>query len=293
MLFIIGLFVTFTIVGCAITGKDKEPSSFNQLMDEVVDLIAFVSVDEAKDYRDEQVYTLKIEELVFNKGESTEETIELYLEEGFIHDDTTYLLFARKVDDFYYRADENSLILGVNDTYDVRMPHIGGRYSREAFIDEMKLLDETFFVKLELYLAAAGTYLDHFPKNITISNNGDIKVYTEEIIDSVGEVELEVGPDAPVIEKKISSEEVAKIKKEIKRNRFHSLPHNVTDYQVQDGSGSRITLYQEGKVKSVGGDNSNHEQYNAIEKVIFDYVKDEYCDWEKETREYLEKLNEF
>jgi len=269
-------------------------SSFDQFKEEV-DLIAFLRLDGINNHRDEGLYTMKIEELIYSAGESLGDTIEFYLDkdEGLIHEDTTYLLFASEEDGVYSRANENSLVLERNDTYDVKIPQIGGKYSRESFIEEMERLDEVFFVKLNRYLAAAGTYLDHFPKNITISNDGNITVYTEEVINSIGKIEMEVGQDAPVIEKKISPEEVEEIKEVMKKNKFHSLPYDVTDYGVDDGSGSRITLYQDGKIRSVGGYNSNNEQYKAIEKVIFDHVKDEYDDWEKETRDYLEKLNEF
>src|SRR5699024_9328240 len=40
------------------------------------------------------------------------------------------------------------------------------------------------FVKLELYSASEGTYLDYFPKLITISNDGSVRVFTKEMVDN-------------------------------------------------------------------------------------------------------------
>src|SRR5690625_7764774 len=45
----------------------------------------------------------------------------------------------------------------------------------------IEFVEEGPFVKLELYLASSGTYLDHFPKIITISNDGNVRVFTKEM----------------------------------------------------------------------------------------------------------------
>lgn len=147
------------------------------------------------------------------------------------------------------------------------------------------------FVKLELYSASSGTYLDHFPKIITVSNDGSVHVSTEEVVGFDGSMEVEVGEDAPTIEKEISTTEVKEIKLVIEKNRFFSIPKDVTDYDVMDGSGSRITVYEEDQKRKVGGENSNNKHYNAIEAIIFHHVSDEYDDWEKETEDYLYELN--
>lgn len=148
------------------------------------------------------------------------------------------------------------------------------------------------FVKLELYSASAGTYVDHFPKIITVSNDGSVHVFTKEIVRRNGKIEMEVGDDAPTIKKEISAKEVKEIKQVIEENRFFSIPEDVTDSSVMDGDGSRITVYEKGKQREVGGENSSHKRYNAIEEIIFNQVKDEYGDWKKETEDYLFELNE-
>lgn len=158
--------------------------------------------------------------------------------------------------------------------------------------DDIHFVDEGPFVKLELYSASSGTYLDHFPKHITVSNDGSVHVFTKEVVDWTGEVELKVEDDAPTIQKKISEKEVKEIKQVIEENRFLSIPKDVTDYDVMDGSGSRITVYENDQERKVGGENSSNQRYNAIEDIIFDQVKDEYSDWVTETEEYLMKLNE-
>lgn len=158
--------------------------------------------------------------------------------------------------------------------------------------NKIDFVDEKPFVKLELYSASEGTYLAHFPKIITVSNDGSVHVFTKERVRKDGRVEMKVGDDAPTIKKKISAEEVKEIKQVIESNRFFSIPEDVTDYDVMDGGGSRITVYEKEQKRKVGGENSSNEGYNAIEKVIFNHVKDEYYDWVKETKEYLFELNE-
>jgi len=158
--------------------------------------------------------------------------------------------------------------------------------------NKIDFAEEKPFVKLELYSASQGTYLDHFPKNITVSNDGSVQLYTEEVVDRLGDVELKVGEDAPIVKKKISAKKVEEIKDVIEENNFFSIPEDVTDYGVMDGGGSTITVYEKEQERKVGGENSRNEQYNAIEKIIFEQVREEYYDWEKETREYLFELNE-
>src|SRR5699024_10838388 len=115
-LLIISLCLSLTIAGCAMSSETEELSSFDLLMNDV-DLIAFVSLDKTQDHPSEDLYTLKIEEVVYSEGASSKESIKFYLDEGVIHDETSYLLFATKEDDYFYRANEHSLIIGQNDTY--------------------------------------------------------------------------------------------------------------------------------------------------------------------------------
>lgn len=157
---------------------------------------------------------------------------------------------------------------------------------------DAELVDEGIFVKLELYSASAGTYLDHFPKIITVSNDGSVHVFTEEVVDRRGRIEMKVEDDAPTIKKKISENEVKEIKQVIKENDFSSIPKDVTDYGVMDGDGSKITVYAKEQEWKMGGENSSHKRYNAIEETIFNQVKDDYRDWVTETEAYLKKLNE-
>lgn len=161
-----------------------------------------------------------------------------------------------------------------------------------ACANKIKFVEEGVFVKLELYSASSGTYLDHFPKIITISNNGDVQVFTEEMVRKNGRIEMEVGDNPPTIEKQISSKQVEEIKRVIEENRFFSIPKDVTDYGVMDGGGSRITVYEKEQERTVGGENSSHQAYNEIEDMIFNHVEDEYDDWVKETEDYLFELNE-
>ena len=63
-------------------------------------------------------------------------------------------------------------------------------------------------------------------------------------------------------------------------------------FRSMDGDGSRITVYEKERKRTVGGENSGHKEYNEIEDIIFNHVKDEYYDWVKETEDYLFELNE-
>src|SRR5699024_4487700 len=127
--------------------------------------------------------------------------------------------------------------------------------------NNIDFVKEEPFVKLELYSASEGTYLDHFPKIITIADDGSVHVFTEEITTEYGEVEMKVGDDATNINKKNSEEEVKEIQQVIEENRFFSIPKDVTDYGVMDGGGSKITVYDKEKKKTVGGDNSSNKKY--------------------------------
>src|SRR5699024_8741815 len=157
--------------------------------------------------------------------------------------------------------------------------------------NEIEFVEEGPFVKLELYSASSGTYLDHFPKIITISNDGNVQVFTKEMVSTNGRIEMEVGDTPPTIEKKISSKQVEEIKQVIEKNQFLSIPKDMTDYDVMDGDGSRITIYEKEEKRTVRGENSSHQEYNEIEEVIFNQVEDEYDDWVKETEDYLFELN--
>lgn len=158
--------------------------------------------------------------------------------------------------------------------------------------NSIDFVDEGPFVQLELYSASIGTYLDHFPKIITVSNDGSVDVFTEQTVSRRGRVDIRVEDDAPTIKKKVSAEKVKEIKEEIEKKRFLSLPRDVTDYGVMDGDGSEITVYEEDQAITVGGENSDNEGYNSIESIIFDQIREEYSDWVDETKDYLFELNE-
>lgn len=161
-----------------------------------------------------------------------------------------------------------------------------------ACTNDIDFVEDEPFVKLTPYLAAEGTIVDHFPKNITVSDNGEVVVFTEDVLDRRGEeVELDAGENPPTIEKEISSEEVKELQDLIKKNKFFSIPEDITDYDVMDGGGSRITVYTTDGERTVGGENTDHEGYLEIRNYIYDLVKDEYSDWVEETEEYLIELN--
>src|SRR5699024_6738877 len=81
-----------------------------------------------------------------------------------------------------------------------------------ACSNNIDFVEEDPFVELELYSASAGTYLYHFPEIITVSSNGEVKLFTEEMVSRSGRVEMKVDEDVPKVEKKILAEEVQEIK---------------------------------------------------------------------------------
>lgn len=157
---------------------------------------------------------------------------------------------------------------------------------------KIEFVEDGPIVKLQLYSASAEYYLDHFPTYITVTNDGVVTLFTEEVVSQNGEIEISVGEDVPVVEKQISMDELDQLKTTIQSNTFFSLDENVTDYQTMDGSGSRVTVYNKDKEKTVGGENSVNDKYKAIEQAIFTHVKDEYSEWRKKTKEYIYKRNE-
>src|SRR5699024_1276181 len=100
--------------------------------------------------------------------------------------------------------------------------------------NEIEFVVEEPFVNLELYSASSSTYVDHYPKIITISNDGNVQEFNKEIVSTNSRNEMEVGDNPPTIEKKISSKQVEEIKQVIEKNRFFSIPKDVTDYDVMD-----------------------------------------------------------
>src|SRR5690625_3329631 len=76
----------------------------------------------------------------------------------------------------------------------------------------IEFVEEGPFVKLELYLASLDTYLEHFPKIITISNDGNDRKITKEIVRANRRIEMKIGGNPPTIEKKISSKQLEEIK---------------------------------------------------------------------------------
>lgn len=157
---------------------------------------------------------------------------------------------------------------------------------------KIEFAEEGPIVKLQLYSASAEYYLDHFPTYITVTNDGVVTLFTEEVVSRNGEIEISIGEDVPVVEKQISMDELERLKNTIQSNTFFSLDENITDYQTMDGSVSRVTVYAKDKEKTVGGENSVNDRYNAIEESIFTHVKDEYSEWRKKTKEYIYERNE-
>src|SRR5699024_5302652 len=100
--------------------------------------------------------------------------------------------------------------------------------------NRIDFVEEGPFVQLQLYSASEGTYLDHFPEIITVSSNGEVNLFTEEMVSRSGRVDMKVDEDVPKVEKKISAEEVEEIKEVIEINMYFYLPSYLMELGVID-----------------------------------------------------------
>lgn len=151
--------------------------------------------------------------------------------------------------------------------------------------------EEGIFVEMRLGLASEEFYLDHYPRKIAVHDNGTVRLFTEDKKSSSGHFDIYVGENPPEIVTNISDEEVEEIKQTITKNKFFSLDDDLTDYDVMDGSSIHMIVFAKDKAKQVGGENPNNEKFSNIYDVIFQYVSDDYYDWDSEVREYIYEAN--
>lgn len=157
--------------------------------------------------------------------------------------------------------------------------------------NKIDFVEEGVFVKMQLGLASEEDYLEHYPKIITVSNDGTVRLFTENKSSRNRVFDLYVGENPPEIVTQITNQEVDDIKNIITESHFFSLDTDLTDYGVMDGSSVNITVYAKDKERKVGGENPNHQGFSNIKDVIFKHVSDDYYDWREETRKYIYEVN--
>jgi hypothetical protein len=115
--------------------------TFNKIMNEKADLVAFVTVESIEDKQvnegllGEKVASLKINKLLYDSRNSIDKSSATSLVQAvdFVKVGESYLLFLRKEGDYYYEVDGNSKIKEVNAKYQVNIEGIQGSYTQETF----------------------------------------------------------------------------------------------------------------------------------------------------------------
>lgn len=145
--------------------------------------------------------------------------------------------------------------------------------------------DEGPFIILTSYPGGENYYVDFYPRNIAVHQDGTLRVYTE------ATEEIIVENDAPIVEVTLTDEEVQSIKETIQDNRFFSLPKDVSDPGVMDGPMQYITVYTDTESKKIGGEWPVNENFQEIRKAVLDHVLEEYDDWQEEIDDYIYNKN--
>ena len=150
---------------------------------------------------------------------------------------------------------------------------------------DIDFTEEGPFIILTSYPGGENYYVDFYPRNIAVHEDGTLHIYTEATEDII------VEDDAPTVEIKLTNKEVQHIKETIQDNRFFRLPKDVSDPHVMDGPMQYITVHADTESKEVGGEWPVNENFQAIRKEVLDHVQKEYDDWLDEIDDYIYEKN--
>ena len=93
-----------------------------------------------------------------------------------------------------------------------------------------------------------------------------------EITTSINE-EMGIDENAPhTVEFELEDEEIKVLQSELEKNKFFSLPEDLTDLSVMDGGYKYITVHTTDKSKKVGGGNPDNETLDALAAQIKEMV---------------------
>lgn len=73
--------------------------------------------------------------------------------------------------------------------------------------------------------------------------------------------------------KNLTIEEFNDLKEKINQSDFFSIPKDISDHDILDGGNSHITIEMSGDKHTVGGSNPRHENYNMLEKFLWEMFK--------------------
>src|SRR5690625_848844 len=141
------------------------------------------------------------------------------------------------------------------------------------------------FIIVTISPAGPDDYRNLYSENISIDNDGNLLLYTEESKDRI------ITEDAPVFQIQLNEKEENHVKDVIKEEKFLSVKKDVTT-PSEDGTFSYITVNFQDTSKKVGGLNPDHPQFMEIRNYVFDLIEDEdKQEWRKEIEEHIWDLN--
>lgn len=145
--------------------------------------------------------------------------------------------------------------------------------------------DEPFIV-LKSSPAGPDHIKNFYPRYLGIYDDGRLVLYSEETDD------IKMGVDAPTFEKKITDEEVEKVKEAIEKNKFWRLKENLSDDNSVDGGFSYVTVNLTDKTKRVGGLNPQNKRFSEIKKYVYSLLDDgEYRRWIEDIEAHILQMN--
>lgn len=150
---------------------------------------------------------------------------------------------------------------------------------------KIDFVDEGPFILVTSYKGGEIFYLDAYPRNIAVSNDGSLYIYTDPTKDLI------IEEDAPVVKIDLTEEEIEELKDTIESNHFFDLDENISDPGVIDGDMQYVTVYSQSEVKKVGGEWPNNKRFKEIRKKVFDYAGDEYYQWLEDIEKYIYEKN--
>lgn len=141
------------------------------------------------------------------------------------------------------------------------------------------------FIVVSSYSAGPDDYRNMYDENIAINDEGHLVLF------STGNNDLIMGDDAPTLEIQLSDEQVDQVKNTIKKEKFLSIPKDVST-PSEDGGFIDVTVNLVNKTKKVKGLNPDHERFLAVFQSAWKPIENEdYQRWIEEIEEHIWERN--
>lgn len=151
--------------------------------------------------------------------------------------------------------------------------------------ESIDFADEGPFIQKTSTPSGENYYLDFYPRNIAVYNDGTIRIFTEATDDII------VEDDAPMVEKQLTDEELAKIKTTIEENNFLKLDKDLSHPEDTHPSGLHLTVYTKTDSRKVYAESPFDENFKAVADAVSNHVQDEYYEWLEDIEEYIYEKN--